>query len=241
MALNFGETLGAGLIGKALDFGFGAASGKMYEKQVRELRRSEYQDMVHSLKQAGLNPMLAMGATPGHSAAFMMQQGNANLGSTLAGLNSADAAGRQAGVAEKKADPEIDKIREEARRTKGLITNDQWARATMDANIKRTNQETLTSAAQMALFNAKALESGASAKQIAAQEANLRADLPNIQSGFGAGWQRGALRELGTERFFKKSPGEHGADAAEKVRENLGRYINSAKESNYWKNFKGIW
>ena len=40
----------------------------------RFLRRREYQDMVHSLRQAGLNPMLAVGTSPGHSAAQQVQQ-----------------------------------------------------------------------------------------------------------------------------------------------------------------------
>jgi len=41
-----------------------------YASQVRHLRRREYQDMMFSMKQAGLNPILASGAQPGHSAAF---------------------------------------------------------------------------------------------------------------------------------------------------------------------------
>lgn len=41
-----------------------------YAQQVRHLRRREYQDMMFSMKAAGLNPILASGAQPGHSAAF---------------------------------------------------------------------------------------------------------------------------------------------------------------------------
>lgn len=41
-----------------------------YASQVRHLRRREYQDMMFSMKAAGLNPILASGAQPGHSAAF---------------------------------------------------------------------------------------------------------------------------------------------------------------------------
>jgi len=33
----------------------------------RDLRRTAYQDMMHSMREAGLNPMLASGATPGYA------------------------------------------------------------------------------------------------------------------------------------------------------------------------------
>jgi len=62
----------AGAIGKAgLDFGMGVAQSAYDYKLTRKLRRREYQDMVHSMKAAGLNPILATGATPGHSAVSM--------------------------------------------------------------------------------------------------------------------------------------------------------------------------
>lgn len=48
----------------------GAESSKdkrkgQYRLQIKA-RRAEYQDMMYSMKQAGLNPILASGATPGH-------------------------------------------------------------------------------------------------------------------------------------------------------------------------------
>ena len=52
------------------NWGFFQKARNQYASQVRHLRRREYQDMVFSMKQAGLNPMLATGATPGHSAAY---------------------------------------------------------------------------------------------------------------------------------------------------------------------------
>lgn len=70
-----GAALGA--LSKGIDFGFGAASAKMQYDMTRKLRRREYQDMMHSMKSAGLNPMLAMGATPGHSAAPSVDTGGA--------------------------------------------------------------------------------------------------------------------------------------------------------------------
>lgn len=69
-----------------------------YASQVRHLRRREYQDMVFSMKQAGLNPMLATGATPGHSAAMQGTPGSSTGG---AGIGTAFAANRQAKVAER--------------------------------------------------------------------------------------------------------------------------------------------
>lgn len=90
--------------GKGLDYGIFRKMRDDYASQVRHLRRREYQDMMFSMKAAGLNPILASGATPGHSAAM---QGSVGAGSPGAGIGSAMAANRQAGVAEKKAPSEI--------------------------------------------------------------------------------------------------------------------------------------
>lgn len=57
-----------GLASKGIDFGLGVASSKMQYDMTRKLRRREYQDMMFSMRKAGLNPMLAMGSSPGHSA-----------------------------------------------------------------------------------------------------------------------------------------------------------------------------
>lgn len=58
-----------GLASSAAQMGFGMASSEHAAKLTRELRRNEYQDMMHSMKEAGLNPMLAMGQSPGHATA----------------------------------------------------------------------------------------------------------------------------------------------------------------------------
>lgn len=77
-----------------------------YASQVRHLRRREYQDMMFSMKEAGLNPILAAGGTPGHSAA-MMAGGNPSAGpgvdvsGAITKGMSAEAAERQAGAAER--------------------------------------------------------------------------------------------------------------------------------------------
>ena len=66
LASAFGGALSS-IGSKALDFGAGAAASAMQYKMTRKLRRREYQDMMHSMRHAGLNPILAAGATPGHS------------------------------------------------------------------------------------------------------------------------------------------------------------------------------
>jgi len=76
---------------------------------IRTLRRREYQDMVHSLKEAGLNPLLAVGASPGHASASTIPAVVAGGGSLNTPAHSAaSAAHRKAGVAEGKAPSEID-------------------------------------------------------------------------------------------------------------------------------------
>lgn len=55
----------AGLFSSALDFGLGRANAAMDAKITRGLRRTVYQDQMHSMRQAGLNPILAAGQQPG--------------------------------------------------------------------------------------------------------------------------------------------------------------------------------
>lgn len=66
----------AGAIGgKALDFGFGAAASALSAKMQRGLRRTVYQDQVHSLRQAGLNPLLAVGGAPSQGTPVQVDTG----------------------------------------------------------------------------------------------------------------------------------------------------------------------
>jgi len=55
---------GGDVLSKGLDLGFGAASSAIQLKMQRKLRRTAYQDTMHSMRKAGLNPILAAGATP---------------------------------------------------------------------------------------------------------------------------------------------------------------------------------
>lgn len=77
-----------------MNFAIGNMNRQRYASQVRHLRRREYQDMVFSMKKAGLNPMLASGATPGHSAGMMTNApaGPVNLPNFAANKNSAASA-----------------------------------------------------------------------------------------------------------------------------------------------------
>jgi len=150
-----------------------------YASQVRHLRRRVYQDMVHSMKEAGLNPILAAGASPIMGSA--MQQGGASamtnlgIGSALAANQQADAAERQADVAAVKAPSEV-----------GLNVMKKYEMAAMldynSALTARTKAETLlrqqeagNAAVQRAMWIAEAQKDGASAAQLR--------DLLNIQAG----------------------------------------------------------
>lgn len=60
--MGFWAGVGGGILGKAIDFGFGAASSALSYKYMRKARRTQFQDTMHSMRQAGLNPILAAGA-----------------------------------------------------------------------------------------------------------------------------------------------------------------------------------
>lgn len=86
-----------------LDFGLYRKMRNDYASQVRHLRRREYQDMVFSMKAAGLNPILAAGATPGHSSAYSVgiqtSADSAGIGDSFARNVQAKAAADQVGPA----------------------------------------------------------------------------------------------------------------------------------------------
>lgn len=108
-----------------------------YASQVRHLRRREYQDMMFSMRKAGLNPMLASGATPGHSAAM---QGTLPGGTGGAGVGTAMAALKQAETAEKTGQTTRDKIAQEttnAQYTQAVL-NEQASALAADRRLKDT-------------------------------------------------------------------------------------------------------
>lgn len=59
-----------------LQFGSNAGSAMLNAKITRDLRRTAYQDQMHSMRAAGLNPILAAGAQPGYSNTGTMDPGN---------------------------------------------------------------------------------------------------------------------------------------------------------------------
>lgn len=65
------DLLGAavGLIGKGVDFGAAYGGSQLQAEITRKLRRTAYQDQMYSMREAGLNPILAAGASPGTSSA----------------------------------------------------------------------------------------------------------------------------------------------------------------------------
>jgi len=89
---QIGSALGSGGIGfggPAFQWGLANKSTNRYKSAVRHLRRREYQDMVFSMRKAGLNPMLATGAQPGHSAMVSAGAPNVDLaGAARVGLET---------------------------------------------------------------------------------------------------------------------------------------------------------
>jgi len=77
--MAFGAVAGAvgnELLGAASSIGGAAFNAAM----TRSLRRTAYQDQMHSMRQAGLNPILAAGAQPGYA-----NTGTANVKTDIAG------------------------------------------------------------------------------------------------------------------------------------------------------------
>lgn len=153
---------------------------KNFIHDTRTLRRREYQDMMYSMRKAGLNPILASGATPGHSAASMIPTQMANL----AGVSSAGAAHRQAGVAEEKVPSEIGYNSARTAHEREKMFNTVYGRATLlqqydmvKAQIKQVQQQTYNSALD-AKLKTKAAE-------------KLGVEIDNLKMG------KEALRETG--------------------------------------------
>jgi len=156
--------------GAGLSYAVGGMNNERYKRSVRHLRRREYQDMVFSLKQAGLNPALAFGATPGHAGGF---QGQGYSPASGAGVASAMAGLSQADTASKLAPSQIDVNTATAGERRELAFNERYRRASIlqeyDKNaawIEQTLQAARTSAAQEALFEAQMKQAGASESEI---------------------------------------------------------------------------
>lgn len=162
-----------------------------YASQVRHLRRREYQDMMYSMKAAGLNPILAAGASPGHSAAMMGHGVPAGSGvdvaSAVSATAKADAAERQAGASER--DVRVKEVKAPSEVGLNVINRFGIAQqleqtAAMTAKIKADTelslQESGTAATRRALMIAQAKQAGWSAKDLEEGINTKRGDPRNI-------------------------------------------------------------
>lgn len=198
--------------GQGLNWLVGDWYDDRYKESVRHLRRRVFQDMVFSLKEAGLNPALAFGATPGAGGNALAQgigptAGGAGVGSAVAAAMSADAASLQARVAEGNA-PSVRELNSasaaERKAAEQVRAEERYnviqQRAAIDAGTRKTNQETAESIARQGLLEAQAKQAGASASQLEADRRRIEALMPAIQEtgGWGATWE-GLARSLITQ------------------------------------------
>lgn len=171
--------------GGGFQFGLGNKSANRYAAKVRHLRRREYQDMVFSMKQAGLNPMLASGATPGHSAPSVAPTPNMSsggIGSAYAAGKHAEASNRQAGVAEAKMPAERSLLEVQAQNT--LYQRANILQQYDDVKARIANQESATAlnnASTLKVLAEKGFIDKNSAKTV--QETNkIMAELPGVKA-----------------------------------------------------------
>lgn len=217
--------------GAGLNYGLFRAQSKNYASQVRHLRRREYQDMMFSMKAAGLNPILASGATPGHSAG-MMDAGNQP--SSSAGVGSAMAANRQAGVGERNVKvTELkapNEIATEYMRRFGIASeiaqrgaNVELTAATTAKTKAETElalQESGSAAVKRLLHQRQAEREGYTSKQIEALTKQINEGY-NLTPGNIVG--HGGYK-VGEEDRRRTQTREYHAE------DNLGKYFGSAKE-----------
>lgn len=210
----------SGTINKGIDFGFANKARSQYASQVRHLRRREYQDMMFSMRKAGLNPMLASGATPGHSAAMMTDIG----GGFDHGPSTAIAANRQAGAAEGQVDVGKRNARVKevmAPYEVGNLVADRYLKAGQIERMALENRFTQQSTAESEARTKHALEQATSEaihRMLMTKEAE--------REGFSA-----RKIEAETEQIRKNyniPPWNLMGSDAHKVGEDIGKYIHSS-------------
>lgn len=99
MPLGIEDAFGAatGILGKGIDFGASVGAAQLNYEMTRKLRQKQYQDMMFSMREAGLNPVLAAGASPGSSATQPIGSGPTDL------TSGAESARRSAKLSSEKA------------------------------------------------------------------------------------------------------------------------------------------
>jgi len=155
--------LGTSLFGKAVDFGFGAASNAMYEQQVRELRRTAYQDMMHSMKAAGLNPVLAAGASPGGASAAQIATGMTDAAGAIANVSTAKAAQEQAQTTKETRLEQVNKLKWEQDRLMEEVANRHRTNENIEADTKYKQALEMKALKEAGLLDVTARDVGARA------------------------------------------------------------------------------
>ncbi|WNK13636.1 MAG: DNA pilot protein [Microvirus sp.] len=152
----------------------------------RKGRRLEYQDMMFSMKQAGLNPILASGATPGH---MSIGTGDSDISPML---NSA-ASVAKVGLEAYKANPE-----NEARQSQASLARAQVANTAAETNnrlneapniqqeFNRIQADTNDKNASAALTDQKAITEAANRKYISENTARALAERRLLEQQFNA-------------------------------------------------------
>jgi len=145
---------------------------KNFITDTRKLRKHEYQDMVYSLRKAGLNPILATGASPGHAAPQSTARASQG-GTSGTGVGSALAAHKQANTARTKSKSEIGLMevnRENAHfQRANILQQYDINQATID-NIR---ENTAQQKALIKLHQHSAEEKASSAKKLDLESRNI--------------------------------------------------------------------
>lgn len=179
-AAGIGGDIGGQFLGSHL----ANAQMKRQYQFTKRLRRSAYQDTVFSLKEAGLNPILAA------------QQGPIGGGSISMGDRSGPALGTNAMATAKefaKLKPEIEKTKMGAEQAHSAseLAKQQAVNAQLqeqliteqtrntESDTAKKDQETATGMAQQELYKQEAIRQGASAKEI--EENLLKIQLENAK------------------------------------------------------------
>lgn len=193
----------------------GFKSASRYKSAVRHLRRREYQDMIFSMREAGLNPMLASGATPGHSAGAALAPGAASGDMVGAGVQSAKAVmeGQRNPSAIEKNTMGAAKDRHAAwlMSVQQALANEQIgltkaSTAKAAAEAKKALEESTSQAVHRLLMTKQAEKEGATAAQVK----------KSLEGSTGGNWYADPLGYV-NKMLIQYAPSA--ADAADKAKE----------------------